>query len=251
MTLEKNIEADIIIITWNGLEYTKRCVQSIEKYTKNVDYRIIFVDNGSSDETLEYLKQIPNSILISNDENRGFAKAMNQGLKKVSAKFTVWLNNDTIVTSNWLRKLIDYLSEYDQAGAIGPVSNGTGIIQKVEGLESDDDDKIEKFGHKINNEFKNSIVEYHRIAGFCIVMRSEIIEKIGMLDEDFNHGGYDDDDYCKRMREKGYKILIAEDVFVFHKSGASFSSAKNPDFDLRFLMPLGRRRLLRKWQIND
>ena len=107
--LNDKIECDIIIITWNGLEYTKRCLNSIEKYTKNVDYRIIFVDNASSDGTVEYLKQIQNSILISNNENRGFAKAMNQGFEKISAKFTVWLNNDTIVTSNWLRRLIDHL----------------------------------------------------------------------------------------------------------------------------------------------
>ncbi|MDH3764695.1 MAG: glycosyltransferase family 2 protein [Nitrosopumilus sp.] len=244
------IEVDIIIITWNGLEYTKRCVKSIKENTKNVDYRIIFVDNNSSDGTIEYLKQIPNSILISNDENKGFAKAMNQGLEKVNAKYTVWLNNDTIVTFNWLSILINHLKNVPKAGAIGPVSNGTGIIQKVEGLESNEPKKIKEFGIEVNKKYKKSVIEYHRIAGFCIVMKSDLISKIGKLDDDFNHGGYDDDDYCKRIREKGYKVLIAEDVFVYHKSGASFSSVKDPDFDLRFLMPMGRRKLLRKWFPN-
>lgn len=248
--LNDKIECDIIIITWNGIEYTKRCLNSIKKHTKNVDYRIIFVDNASSDGTVEYLKQIQNSILISNNENRGFAKAMNQGLKKVSAEFTVWLNNDTIVTSNWLRELIDHLKENEHVGAIGPVSNGSGLIQKVEGLENDDDKSIEKFASSIKKEFKNYVIEYHRIAGFCIVMKSKLILEVGEIDDEFNHGGYDDDDYCMRIREKGYKILIAEDVFVYHKSGVSFTSAKDPDFDLRYLMPLGRRKLLRKWHPN-
>jgi GT2 family glycosyltransferase len=245
--LNKKLECDIIIITWNGLEYTKRCIESIKKNTNDIDYRLIFVDNNSTDKTLEFLSKIQNSILIKNDTNLGFVKAMNQGFEKVSAKYTVWLNNDTIVTHNWLIDLISNLEDEPKAGAIGPVSNGAGFIQKVEGLEKNEENSIEEFAKQINKKFKGSVIEYHRIAGFCILMKSELINIVGKLDETFNHGGYDDDDYCKRIREKGYKILIAENVFVYHKSGASFSSAKDPDFDLRYLMPIGRRKLLRKW----
>ena len=238
---------DIIIVTWNGLDYTKKCIESVKKFTKNIDYRFVFVDNNSTDGTIEYLEKIPNSILIKNDQNLGFAKGMNKGFEKVSAKYTVWLNNDTIVTPNWLEKLVNHLEKNPDAGAIGPVSNGTGIIQNVEGFESKEYDDIQEFGKSINEKFKGSATEFHRIAGFCIVMKSELISKIGKIDEKFNHGGYDDDDYCRRVRDAGYKILIAEDVFIYHKSGASFSSAKDPDFDLRYLMPLGRRKLLKKW----
>ena len=241
---------DIIIITWNGLEYTEKCVNSIQKNTQNVDYRFIFVDNNSTDKTLEFLEKIPNSILIKNNSNLGFAKAMNQGLEKVLATYTVWINNDTVVTPNWLSKMINHLENNSKAGAIGPVSNGTGIIQKIDGLKTNDYHQIEKFAQDISRKYKNKIVEYHRIAGFCIIIKSEIINIIGKIDETFNHGGYDDDDYCKRIRDKGYKILIAQDVFIYHKSGASFSAAKDPDFDLRFLMSKGRRRLLRKWFPN-
>jgi len=103
------------------------------------------------------------------------------------------------------------------------------------------------FAKKFHEKNKDQVFEYHRIAGFCIVMKSELIAEIGKLDETFNVGGYDDDDYCKRIRDAGYKILIAEDVFIYHKSGATFSRAKDPDFDLAFLMQKGRRRFLRKW----
>jgi GT2 family glycosyltransferase len=246
----KILTCDIIIVTWNGIEFTKKCVDSVQKNTHGIDYRFIFVDNNSTDETVKFLEQIPNSILIKNDINRGFAKAMNQGLEKVSAKYTVWLNNDTIVTPNWLTKMINYLEKNPKWGAVGPVSNGTGFIQKVEGLETKNYSAIKNFGQLINKKFKDSVIEFHRIAGFCIVMKSELITKVGKIDETFNHGGYDDDDYCKRIRDKGYKILIAEDVFVYHKSGASFSSVKDPDFDLRYLMPMGRRKLLEKWLPN-
>jgi len=241
-------DCDIIIITWNGLDYTKKCVESVLKNTKNQKYRLIFVDNNSTDGTLEYLKEIPNAEVIINSENLGFVKAMNQGFDKVTSQYTVWLNNDTIVTPNWLDNLIKHLKNNPKAAAIGPVSNGTGIMQREKSWSGETTiDDIEKFGEKIHNKHKENVVEYHRIAGFCIVMESELISKIGKLDENLKLGGYEDDDYCKRIRDAGHKILIAEDVFIYHKSGATFSKSKSADSNLAFLMQQGRRRLLRKW----
>jgi len=135
MAHSQSITCNIIIITWNGLKYTKKCVDSVQQNTNGIDYRFIFVDNNSTDGTIKFLEKIPKSILIKNDINLGFAKAMNQGLEKVSSKYTVWLNNDTIVTPNWLTKMIGYLEKNPKYGAIGPVSNGTGIIQKIEGFD--------------------------------------------------------------------------------------------------------------------
>lgn len=249
---KNDIDCDIIIVTFNGLNYTKKCVESIEKNTKDVNYRIIFVDNNSTDGTLEFLKEVPNSILISNDENFGFVNAMNQGFEKVSSKYTVWLNNDTVVTPNWLEILTEHLEKNPTAAAIGPVTNGSGVIQKENSWNEEMIvEEVSKFGSDFYKKNKGRIVEYHRIAGFCIVMKSELIKQIGKLDEQFNFGGYDDDDYCRRIRDAGFKILIAEDVFVYHKSGATFATSNNPDLKLSFLMQKGRRRLLKKWICHD
>jgi len=243
-----DFDCDIIIITWNGLDYTKKCVESILKNTKNQKFRFIFVDNNSTDGTLEYLKEIPNAEIISNSENLGFVKAMNQGFDKVSSKYTVWLNNDTIVTPNWLDILINHLKNNPKAAAIGPVSNGTGVIQKEPSWSGETSiEEIASFGQSFHNKNKGKVTQYHRVAGFCIVMKSDLISKIGKLDEQLNLGGYEDDDYCKRIRDAGYQILIAEDVFIYHKSGVSFSKSKTPDSSLAFLMQQGRRQLLRKW----
>ena len=143
---DTKISCDIIIITFNGLSYTKKCVESIQNFTKNIDYRIIFVDNNSSDGTVEYLKTVPNSILIANSENLNFVKAMNQGFEKVSSKYTVWLNNDTVVTPDWLKILVEHLEKNPEAGAIGPKTNGSGIIQKEESWDGTTDlDELSKF----------------------------------------------------------------------------------------------------------
>jgi GT2 family glycosyltransferase len=239
---------DIIIITYNGLEYTKKCIESVEKFTKDVDYRIIFVDNNSTDGTVEFLKKIPNSVLIKNSDNVGFVKAMNQGFEKVTAMYTVWLNNDTIVTPDWLKFLIKHLEDNPDVAAIGPKTNGSGIMQKEESWEGSTDlENIAKFSREFYGKNRGKLFEYHRIAGFCIVMKSEMISRVGKLDERFNVGGYDDDDYCRRIRNEGFKILIASDVFIYHKSGATFSMARDPDFDLSYLMQKGRRNFLAKW----
>jgi len=123
--MTKNVEdsCDIIIVTHNGLEYTKKCIESVEANTQNVSHRYILVDNNSTDGTLEYLKTISDSTLISNKENLGFVKGMNQGYDKVNAKYIVWLNNDTIVTPNWLSNLISHLENDPNAAVIGPMRN--------------------------------------------------------------------------------------------------------------------------------
>jgi len=86
-----DFECDIVIITWNGLDYTKKCVQSVQKNTANVNYRFIFVDNNSTDGTAEYIKTLTNAVVISNSENLGFVKAMNQGFDKVTRLLFIFL----------------------------------------------------------------------------------------------------------------------------------------------------------------
>jgi len=244
---------DIIVITHNALKYTEKCIESILRFTKDVKYRIIFVDNDSTDNTLDYLKKVPNSILISNKDNKGFAKAMNQGLDQVTGEYTVWLNNDTIVSKGWLSRMINHLEVFHDSGAIGPMCNATGIIQREDEWESKAKiNDVNEFAREYYQKNNGMVIEYHRIAGFCIVMKSELIKKVGKLDEQFNFGGYDDDDYCRRIKEAGYKILIAKDVFIYHKSGATFSAIKDPDKDLGFLMQKLRVQFLRKaLKIND
>ena len=96
----------IIILTYNNLNYTKECLDSIKKYTKEGTYEIIIVDNNSTDGTVEYLKSQPDLKVIYNKENMGFPKGCNQGISLASnSNDILLLNNDTIVTNNWLDNL--------------------------------------------------------------------------------------------------------------------------------------------------
>src|SRR5439155_18149252 len=98
----------IIIITCNELEYTRQCVDSIQRYTED-PYELIFVDNGSTDGTGEFLRSLANTKIITNKTNRGFPAAANQGIRAANGKQILLLNNDTLVTPGWLRRLLQAL----------------------------------------------------------------------------------------------------------------------------------------------
>ena len=99
-------KTSIIILTYNNLEYTKKCLESIKKYTEKNSYEIIIVDNNSTDGTREYLKKEKNLKVILNDSNEGFPKGVNKGIKIANKENDILLlNNDTVVTTNWLKNL--------------------------------------------------------------------------------------------------------------------------------------------------
>ena len=108
----------IIIVTFNQLEYTRRCVESIQRLTDE-PYELIFVDNGSSDGTVAYLKSLAGATVIENTDNRGFPAAVNQGIAAAKGSRILLLNNDTIVTTGWLRRMLAALDSDPKIGLVG------------------------------------------------------------------------------------------------------------------------------------
>ncbi|MCP9473511.1 MAG: glycosyltransferase family 2 protein, partial [Nitrospira sp.] len=110
----------IIIPVYNNLELTKQCLTALASATTGVDYEVILVDNGSTDETAAFLQTLQGDVrIIRNDENRGFAKACNQGAKAARGKYLVFLNNDTIPQPNWLGPLVQEVEEHPEVGVVG------------------------------------------------------------------------------------------------------------------------------------
>ncbi len=125
----------IVILTFNQLKYTKECVESIRKHTPE-PHEIIFVDNGSTDGTVKWLKKLvtdnPNYMLIENRKNLGFAKGCNQGIEASSGEYILLSNNDVVVTENWLSGMIECLNSAPDVGIVGPMTNNISGPQKVE-----------------------------------------------------------------------------------------------------------------------
>ncbi|HEV3259212.1 MAG TPA: methyltransferase domain-containing protein [Gemmataceae bacterium] len=120
----------IVIVTHNELDYTRQCTESIRQYTDE-PYELVFVDNSSTDGTQDYLRSLPGVKVLVNQENRGFPAAVNQGIEAAAGKQILLLNNDTLVTTGWLRYLLQALHSDPQIGLAGPCTNQVSGEQEV------------------------------------------------------------------------------------------------------------------------
>ncbi|HTG69440.1 MAG TPA: methyltransferase domain-containing protein [Candidatus Udaeobacter sp.] len=214
----------IILVTYNQLDYTKQCVESIRRHTQRSCYELIIVDNGSTDGTEEWAKNESGIIVIANGCNAGFPKGCNQGMAAASGDLLMMLNNDTIVTPGWLDGLKRGLLSDDRIGAVGPVTNSasywTNIPVAYKTIE-----EMELFAsalHAIPDKTKWE--ERVKLVGYCLLMRREAWEKAGPLDERFGIGNFEDDDYGLRLRLAGYRLLLCGDTFIHHHGSVSFNS---------------------------
>ena len=246
MSNKKTRLTSIIILTYNKLEYTKMCIQSIRDFTNKDDYEIIVVDNNSQDNTVEWLKEQSDLKVIFNNENLGFPKGCNQGIEIAKGDNILLLNNDVIVTPNWLYNLDKALYSSNDIGAVGAISNSCSYYQQIDINYKDINEMIE-FANK-NNISNEKLWDYRtKLIGFCMLIRREVLENVGLLDEMFTPGNYEDDDLSFRIITSGYKLLLCKDVFIHHFGSVSFGEKIN---DYNSLLNINRKKFERKWGFN-
>jgi len=219
---------DIVMAVWNNLDLTKRCIDSMIKNT-DIDHRLIIIDNASNDETKRYLEGLRDKIgekvlLVRNNANLGFVKAMNQGLGLSRAPYICLINNDTIVTKGWLAEMIAAAQSSPRIGLISPSSNTLG-------QNPDKGESIDAYAERIRKE-AGICAEIGSSHGFCMMIKRELIEKIGVFDEIYGMGNFEDTDYSRRAIKEGYICVRACRAYVYHEEGSSFG--RNAAFDERF-----------------
>lgn len=222
------MDCDIIIPVWNQLSFTKDCLSSIYANT-GPGYGLIIVDNASSDDTKNYLEAAKSGAnvpfaLIRNKSNLGFIKAVNQGIAASKARYICLLNNDTIVTKGWLEAMIEVAESSPGVGIVNPSSNNLG--QKPAKGEP-----IELYAGKFRDSAIKS-VEMATAVGFCMLIKREVIEKIGLFDEIYGMGNFEDTDFSRRAAKAGYRCARAVRAYVYHRENSSFKYLK--DFDSGF-----------------
>lgn len=220
-------KTSIVIITYNNLDYTKDCISSIKKYTKKGTYEIIVVDNLSTDGTRQWLKEQKNIKIILNNENMGFPKGCNQGIKKSNPNYDILLlNNDTIVTTNWLDNLNKCLYSSDKIGAVGAVCNHNENLQGVD-FTYENFEIMQELAKANNISSKEKWEEKIFLIGFCILIKRHVLEDIGYLDEEYTPGYIDDNDLSLRIIKGGYKLMLCHDCFIHHYLGSAFRKDLN------------------------
>ena len=211
-------KCDIVIPVWNQLEATKECLEAIFSNT-GYPYRIIAINNGSDDPTARYLDSLKNTpdrhvAVISNDKNLGFVKATNQGVAASDAPLVCLMNNDTIATSGWLEEMVSVMESYPEIGVVNPSSNTLGQYPGR-------GEKIDSYAVSLGR-FKGQVQEMYAARGFCMLIKREVIDKIGFLDETYGLGYFEETDYSARAGRAGFRIVRAKGAYVYHKEETTF-----------------------------
>lgn len=233
----------IIILTHNQLQYTQECIHSIRKYTVQEDYELIVVDNASTDGTVEWLQMQPDIRLVKNVENVGFPRGCNQGIRKAKGENILLLNNDVVVTEQWLTNLLKCLYAKEDTAAVGPVTNNASYYSSIH-TSYGDIQEMQDFAKLYNQSDENKWEERMKLIGFCMLIKKTILDEIGLLDERFTPGNYEDDDLSLRMFEKGYKLYLCRDTFIHHYGSVSW---KEDVFNFSIVLDENNRKFYRKW----
>ncbi len=222
--------ASVIVPTCNALEYTRLCVESLLSRT-DARHELVFVDNGSTDGTPEYLQGLArdhNRVrVLLNGSNLGFARACNQGLAAARGRHLVLLNSDTVVTDGWLEGLVAVAESRPRAGLVGPVTNNISGLQQLDrvGYDQESLSGLEAFAAAEAAGHAGEVERTMRLTGMCLLVKRELLARIGGLDEIFGLGNYEDNDYCLRAHLAGYECLVARGVFIHHFGSRSFAAA--------------------------
>ena len=205
-------QCDIIIPVFNRLDLTERCLKSIGDNTEKSLYHLILIDNGSSQDTQAFLNGFKasrdNVTIVRNEENLGWVKAVNQGMRLSTNPFICLMNNDTVVRTNgWLSMMMDIASSESDIGLVNPNFR----------LKRDAAGDADRF------------VEIDFCRGYCVLVKRAVIDRIGLLDESYGLGYYDDDDFSVRAIRAGFRCVRANDAYVEHLGDSTFSRVFKDD----------------------
>jgi GT2 family glycosyltransferase len=216
--------ASVVVVSYDGLPFNRLCLETVLAHSGDVDLELIVVDNGSSDGTPEYLTRLGAADarvrVLLNGRNAGFASACNQGLGLAGGEHLVLLNNDTMVPPGWLPRLIAHLRN-PEVGLVGPVTNRIGNEAEIE-TDYRRWGEFLDFAAQRAHEFAGDWLELRSPAMFCLALRRETFVRLGPLDERYEVGLLEDDDYADRARAADYQQRCVEDVVVHHFGEASF-----------------------------
>jgi GT2 family glycosyltransferase len=242
-------EASIVVLTHGNLAFTRMCLESVLACTEGPSFELIVVDNASGDATPDYLRRLAATdarvrpFLMS--ANLGFAGGVNAGMREARGESLVILNNDTVVAPGWLAGLLWHLGD-PVVGLVGPVTNQAPGVARVTDSYRTFGEFVTAAGARSRNPRARDV---EMLTLFCAALPRQVWTSVGPLDERFELGMFEDDDYCLRVREAGLSCRLAEDVLVHHFGEASFGSLV-PDGTWKATFDANRSRFEQKWGLT-
>jgi len=238
----------ILVPCCGMIEYTKLCVPSILRYSRQ-PIELIFLDIGSLDGTAEYLAGVTAASrfrieIVRTPTDMGIAEVCKEALAAARGEFLVLLNNDTIVTDGWLQQLITLATLAPAIGMVGPMSNYAPMAQHVstvpyrvkpkraktarQFVQAEsllDVDSMHAFAHEYREEMKGKWIEVERLGGFCLLLKREVLDRIGLvnLEKWTDLSLFDTDILSAKARQAGYTLACCRDLFIHHFGTRTFS----------------------------
>jgi GT2 family glycosyltransferase len=218
-------EVSVVVVAWNALEELKACLTSVVRAGGRRTFEVVVVDNGSRADVLDWLCEWADQgvavRVVRLDENTGFAHGTNVGAAVSRGRFLALLNSDTVVTDDWLDRLVDILESDTSIGLVSPSTNYVG-----EGPQLDHDaanvDASMAASYAARVRYRDPVHVSERLTFFCVVVRRDLFELLNGLDEGYGVGNFEDDDFCARIEFLGYGLVVARGVFIYHKGSATF-----------------------------
>jgi GT2 family glycosyltransferase len=237
--------ASLLIPCCGQLEYTKLCIPSLLRHTRP-PFELIFLDVGSLDGTAEYLAGLAAAApcrveVVRAATDHDIPTACKEALAQVRGEYVVLLNNDTVVTDGWLNQLVALASLSFGVGMVGPMSNYAAPPQLVEAVPYRvgprkggrvpggplaplvDTEAVHAFARQFRDKERGKWLEAERLGGFCLLLKREVLGRVGPLLEKEGLGLFDSDVLSSKARQAGYSLAVCRDLFVHHFGTRTFA----------------------------
>jgi GT2 family glycosyltransferase len=225
------MKISIIILSFNNYqETTGTCLKMLTSDPDFLRWEVIVVDNASDSLTQQELSKArqlyPHVTFIFNQSNLGFSAGNNVGIRATTGELIVLLNSDAFPSPGMIGRLAEHFKSSAAWGMLGPVTNSAGNEQCIYTRSDEMEGKIAE-GLQYAQNGPRVALEVYRLDFFCVAIPREVVDKVGLLDEDFGRGYFEDFDYSLRVKKAGYRLGVVEDAFVYHRGSISFGKV-NP-----------------------
>ena len=204
---------DLVLLSWNHLEETQPCLESLLNATK-VPCRLLIVDNGSEWQVREFLQvvqprgAIKEVVLLQNETNEGFPRGMNRGIAVSRAPFVCLLNNDLRFTVGWLQEMMHIANAHPEIGVINPSSSTFGDYPP-QGMS------LQAYADS-RRHLRGQYTEVGMCIGFCMLIKREVLDRVGGLSEEVERIFFEDEDFCMRAQQAAFQCVVASGSYVYH-----------------------------------
>ncbi len=231
------MKLSVVIVNYNVARFLEQCLRSVFDSKVNFDFEVFVVDNNSVDDSVEMIKRIfPEVILIENKKNLGFSKANNQAIRRSEGEYVLLLNPDTLLEPDTLQLTVDFMDNHSDAGGLGVMmldGKGNFLPESKRGLPTPAAAFYKIFGlsrlfphskrfsaYHLGHLDKNQTHEIEVLSGAFMMLRRKVLDKVGLLDEDFFMYG-EDIDLSYRILKGGYKNYYFPGTRIIHYKGES------------------------------